>query len=413
MSEVGSALRVARTAAGISLQGMAARTNYSKPYLGQLETGARVVRAEHVTAYESALHTSLDHLRVRLTAESVSELDDLPGQLRSLLLPPVAHARGDNATFAAAEQAAAEHLVTWARGRQWGDGPAPHRAVVAWLTANLPRLQQLSAAGRHGRALRVGAELADIAAAMSWDVEDITAARRYSVVAARLAHAAGDTVLTAAILTASTWQLLDNGRPVEGLEVAQLAQYLARRTATPLLRVALAELETYAQGILGERAAFQRAIVVAAECRREAAETAAGDTAADRSLTAATVGMILGPRRDWPGPGQQSRLLGNSYRHLIATRPDLARIAFEDSIPLPQDFVTPAMAGISSARLQLMLGEPEYAAEQVGFAVSRCGRPIGRTAARLSDFLHESAEFASVPAVGEVRSMIRELIAHR
>ncbi|WP_280299488.1 MULTISPECIES: helix-turn-helix domain-containing protein [Mycobacteriales] len=413
MSEVGAAMRVARTAAGISLQGMAERTNYSKPYLGQLETGARAVRAEHVAAYESALHMSLDHLLDRLAVESVDELDDLPTQLSSLLLPPVTHMRGNHAAFTTTELAAAEQLVTWARGRQWGDGQVPRRVVTAWLTANLPRLQQLSDANRHRRALRIGAELADIAAAMSWDVEDITAARRYSVVAARLAHTAGDTVLTAAILTGATWQLLDSGRPAEGLEVAQLAQYLARRTATPQLRVALAELEAYAHGILGEQAAFQRAIVVAAECRGEAAEIAAGNCAAERSLTAATIAMLAGPRRDWPGPGQQSRLLGRSYRQLIATRPDLARIAFGDiHPPLPQEFVTPAMAAISSARLQLMLGEPEHAVEQVGLALSLDGCPRGRAAARLSDFWHESVEFAAVPAVGEIRTMIREFVAH-
>lgn len=413
MSEVGSALRVARTAAGISLQGMAARTNYSKPYLGQLETGARAVRAEHVDAYASALHTSLDHLRDRLTVESVGELDDLPTQLRSLLLPPATYARADHPAFSAAELAAAAQLATWARGRQWGDGQAPRRAVTAWLGANRPRLQQLSDSNRYGRALRIGAELADIAAAMSWDLEDVAAARRYSVDAARLAHAAGDPVLTAAILTESTWQLLDSGRPAEGLEVAQLAQYLSRRTATPLLRVALAELEAYANGILGEQAAFQRAIVVAAECRGEAAEAAPADNAADRSLTAAAIGMLLGPRRDWPGPGQQSRLLGHSYRQLIATRPDLARIAFGDvHPPLSREVLTPEMAAISSARLRLMLGEPERAVEEIGPALSLNPGPTGRTAARLSDFLHESAEFAAVPAVVEVRAAIRDMVTH-
>ncbi|MFI6573341.1 helix-turn-helix domain-containing protein [Nocardia fluminea] len=420
MTEVGSALRAARTAAGISLQGMAARTNYSKPYLGQLETGARVVRAEHVAAYASALHTPLDHLRDRLTVESVNELDDLPTQLSSLLLPPVAQPRGDHPAFAATELADAEQLASWARARQWDDGPAPRRAVTAWLSVNLPRLQQLSAAGGHGRAFRAGAELADIAAAMSWDVEDVAAGRRYSVAAARLSHAAGEEVLTAAILAEASWQLLDSGRPAEGLEVAQLAQYLARRSATPALRVALAELEAYAHGILGEHAAFQRAIVVAAECRGEAAssraeagEIAAGDRVADRTLTAVTLSMLLGPRRDWPGPGQQARLLGKSYRHLIATRPDLARIAFGDlDAPLPAEFLTPAMAAISSARLHLMLGEPEQAATQVGQALSFDGRPSGRTAARLSDFWHESAEFAAVPAVGEMRAVIGELVGH-
>ncbi|MET8654077.1 helix-turn-helix domain-containing protein [Nocardia aurea] len=416
MSEVGAALRAARTAAGISLQGMAARTNYSKPYLGQLETGARVVRAEHVTAYESALRTRLGDLRDRLTIESVNaEFDDLPGQLSSLLLPPVPQTRrGDHTGFATTDLADAERLATWARARQWGDGPEPRRAVVGWLTANLPRLPQLSADSGNDRALRVGAELADIAAAMSWDGEDMTAARRYSIAAAHAARAAGDTELTAAILAESAWQLLDNGRPAQGLEVIQFAQYLARRTATPMLRLTLAELEAYAHGVLGERAAFRRAIVVAAECRAEVAESEVRGTAADRCLTAATVGMILGPRRDWPGPGQQWRLLGHSYRDLIATRPDLARIAFGDvRAPLPRESVPPTMSAISSARLQLMLGEPEYAAEQIVLALSLCEvRPVGRTAARLSDFLHESAEFAAVAAVGEVRTTIRELVAH-
>ena len=121
--------------------------------------------------------------------------------------------------------------------------------------------------------------------------------------------------------------------------------------------------------------------------------------------------MLLGPRRDWPGPGQQSRLLGNSYRQLIATRPDLARIAFGDvHPPVPREFLTPAMTAISSARLQLMLGDPEQAVEQVELALSFEGNPTGRTAARLSDFWHESVEFAAVPAVSDVRGAIHDMV---
>lgn len=52
MSELGELLRAARTAAGLSLSAIAARSNYSKPYLGQLETGLRQVKPEHVAAYE-------------------------------------------------------------------------------------------------------------------------------------------------------------------------------------------------------------------------------------------------------------------------------------------------------------------------------------------------------------------------
>ncbi|MEV0362408.1 helix-turn-helix transcriptional regulator [Nocardia fusca] len=417
MTEVGRALRAARTAAGISLQGMAARTNYSKPYLGQLETGVRAVRAEHVAAYESALATPLGHLRDRLAAESVSTVpaDDLPAQLTPLLLPPVPRAHGARDGFPGRELDAAEQLARWARARQWDDGAGPRRAVTAWLTTNLPRLHRLSPGRASARALLAGAELADIAAAMSWDVEDNGAARRYVTAAARLAHAAGDTLLTAAVLSGATWQCLDSGRPAEGLEVAQLAQYLARRTATPRLRATLAELEACAYGILGERAAFQRAIVVAAECRAEATSAGGGPTTADASLAAAATSVVLGPRRDWPGPGRQSELLGPSYRHLAATRPDLVRTAFTDvRAPVPDGFITPSMALISAARLQLMLGEPEQAAAQIGLATSLCGAQVaGRTAARLCDFRHESAEFAAVPAVREACTAITELIAQR
>ena len=53
--ELGSALRAAREAAGLSLSAMAARTHYSKAQLGHLETGRRAVAFEHVTAYSRAL----------------------------------------------------------------------------------------------------------------------------------------------------------------------------------------------------------------------------------------------------------------------------------------------------------------------------------------------------------------------
>ncbi|WP_280480858.1 helix-turn-helix domain-containing protein, partial [Nocardia cyriacigeorgica] len=45
------AARAAREAAGLSLSAMAARTHYSKPLLGMLETGRRQVKPEHVRAY--------------------------------------------------------------------------------------------------------------------------------------------------------------------------------------------------------------------------------------------------------------------------------------------------------------------------------------------------------------------------
>jgi transcriptional regulator with XRE-family HTH domain len=62
MVELGQRLRAAREAADISLSAMAAKTNYTKPYLSLLENGRRTVRPEHVTAYSRALNVSADGL---------------------------------------------------------------------------------------------------------------------------------------------------------------------------------------------------------------------------------------------------------------------------------------------------------------------------------------------------------------
>ncbi|WP_028477333.1 helix-turn-helix domain-containing protein [Nocardia sp. CNY236] len=51
----GERLRAAREAARLSLSAMAARTHYSKPLLGMLETGQRQIGPEHVRAYADAL----------------------------------------------------------------------------------------------------------------------------------------------------------------------------------------------------------------------------------------------------------------------------------------------------------------------------------------------------------------------
>ncbi len=51
----GERLRAARESAGLSLSAMAARTHYSKPLLGLLETGQRTIKPEHVRAYAEAL----------------------------------------------------------------------------------------------------------------------------------------------------------------------------------------------------------------------------------------------------------------------------------------------------------------------------------------------------------------------
>lgn len=63
MTDPGAALRAAREAAGVSLAAMAARTHYSKPLLGLLETGKRTIKPAHVDAYSRALNVPAEILR--------------------------------------------------------------------------------------------------------------------------------------------------------------------------------------------------------------------------------------------------------------------------------------------------------------------------------------------------------------
>ncbi|MBN1172547.1 MAG: helix-turn-helix transcriptional regulator [Micromonosporaceae bacterium] len=60
MNDTGAKLRQARLASGVSLSAMAARTHYSKSYLGNVETGRRAATADVVTAYEQALGGDVD-----------------------------------------------------------------------------------------------------------------------------------------------------------------------------------------------------------------------------------------------------------------------------------------------------------------------------------------------------------------
>lgn len=55
MSDLGSRLRAAREAAGLSLSGMASRTGYSDGYLGNVENGVRNLTPKIIRAYEQVL----------------------------------------------------------------------------------------------------------------------------------------------------------------------------------------------------------------------------------------------------------------------------------------------------------------------------------------------------------------------
>lgn len=70
MSDLGSTLRRARVAAGLSLSGMAKRTGYSRSYLGNAETGIRQVTPGLIRAYERVLGDDLKRRELLVGAVS-------------------------------------------------------------------------------------------------------------------------------------------------------------------------------------------------------------------------------------------------------------------------------------------------------------------------------------------------------
>lgn len=394
--DVGAVLRAARLAAGVTLAGMAARTCYSKPYLGQLETGVRTVREEHVAAYQTALGVRIG----ATTAASV--LDELAPLLQAVFV----HSADDSPA-----PDDAEALVRWARAHQWDDAPTAREVVTAWLARHRDRLDTASA-----RVYLAAAELADIASAMAWDVEDIAAAHHYGILAARWAHAAGDDALAAAVLASLAYQYLDRNRASEALELTRFAQYAARHSLGPALHAALATREAWAQLVLGDERAFRRLTAFAEDCRQEPDPIDAIHVPAGRSLRAAELACLIGPRRRVPGPADLHRVVGAGYRGLDCGRPQVLHRAQDHvgrSLRASTSGRDQVFEMVTLARVQLLLDEPEQAAGLITTAAPQAEPWVaGRIGSRLRDFRHESARFASVPAIREANDAIGALM-HR
>jgi hypothetical protein len=324
----------------------------------------------------------------------------LATELEPLLRPVAWYVRRRSSAFTGAELAAAERLTTSLRGRQLQSGALARSAVVAQLNAHLRRLRAAPQdTPQTRRAFRVGAELAEIAASMSWDVGEHVTAQRYFVLSIQLAHAARDSVLAAVAMASLARQCFDLGRPDDGLDVVQLAQYTTRRTATPRLRAMLATREAWAYAHQGDTRAFRRAAGLAEDYHSEGEREGETHTHAIRSLDAAELAGVLGARyRDLSRVDPQHARTGQDYIQSALTlrHPSNTRNRVFDLIGL--------------ARAHLVTREPDRAAELVGEAIPLArGWVTGRVGAKLRDFHREAAPFATVRAVRESREAVAAL----
>lgn len=301
--------------------------------------------------------------------------------------------------------------MIWARSHQWDDSTNAREVVTAWLARHRERLRTASA---HPSV--AAAELADIASAMAWDVEDYTGAQRYGVLAARWAHTAGDDALAAAALASLTYQLLDRNRAAQALELTRFAQYATRHSLGPALRAALATSEAWACLVAGQEKAFQRLTAFAQDCRAERDPIDTIRTPAGRSLRSGELARLIGPRRRVPGPAELHRILGAGYRGLPCDRPQVlgwAQDAAGRALRAEGSVRDQVFELITMARVELQLDEPEQAAALIDEALPHA-RPWvqGRVGARLRDFRHESAPFTGLAAIREINEAIDALVHH-
>jgi DNA-binding XRE family transcriptional regulator len=128
--------------------------------------------------------------------------------------------------FSSAELTSLEGLVeqfgSWSGN---GDGVIARKAVIAQLKDVTDRLHEVSSEPSTWRAFGVAAKLSEVVASMSWDAGLHRSAQRYYVASVQLAKLANDDGLAATVLAALARQCYDLGRPWDGLEIVQLAQY--------------------------------------------------------------------------------------------------------------------------------------------------------------------------------------------
>ncbi|GAB3494881.1 helix-turn-helix domain-containing protein [Amycolatopsis cihanbeyliensis] len=256
MPDLGVSLRAAREAAGVSLSAMAARTHYSKPLLGLLETGKRAIKPEHVTAYAHALNVSVgtpygspdDPLRV--AHEWL--VTDVPAEVH-----PAAGRRVGATLAGKLERRVIElrHLDDVIGGRDLF--PLVREELISAQTV----VRAASYTERTGRRLlTVVGELAQLAGWVASDAGHYTEAQRVYLSGVSAARDAGDHALAGQLLSSLSYQVANVGNPADAALLARSAVKGTQGTTTPVVRALLLERVAWAAARARDRDGTQRAL---------------------------------------------------------------------------------------------------------------------------------------------------------
>ncbi|MFF8655821.1 hypothetical protein [Streptomyces huasconensis] len=165
-------------------------------------------------------------------------------------------------------------LETTARKfREWDHkygGGLRRKAVIGQLAEVSDALDDHQSEAVEQRLFRVMAQLAGMAATMSWDSGMQLQAQNYYRTALRAAHAGGDIEFGTNVLAGMARQMLYRGQPKDAADLVRLAQDGSRGRVGPRVRAMLHTREAWAYAAMGRTTAFRRATMQAADVLHEA-----------------------------------------------------------------------------------------------------------------------------------------------
>ncbi|GAA3845422.1 hypothetical protein GCM10022243_09650 [Saccharothrix violaceirubra] len=249
MSELGDALKSARSAAGWSLARMAQAAHYSRSYLSLIENGKRSPAPDVIAAYEQYLGVPIGSDAVRRAHEWLVAQSPMVEQTRS--------GRRVGTTLSDALDARVVEL-------RHLDDVVGSQDLLPAVRKELAEAEALVRNSSYpdiigSRLLTATGELAQLAGWVASDAGLHAEAQRVYLSGVSAAEAANDFVLGGQLFSSLSYQMANVGNAEDALLLARTATHGAR-DATPVVRALLLERVAWASARVGDREATRRTL---------------------------------------------------------------------------------------------------------------------------------------------------------
>ncbi|MEV5412124.1 helix-turn-helix transcriptional regulator [Thermopolyspora sp. NPDC052614] len=286
--------------------------------------------------------------------------------------------------------------------RSWDDshgGGLARKAVIGQLNEVADLLRESHPRHITVRLFSVLAQLAKIAATMSWDCGMQTAAQKYYVLGLQASKPTGDRSFGAGVLASMARQLLCLDKPHDALELVRLALDGVGTTATPRLRAMLHTREAWAYAKLGRAEAFKRATGAAEEAFSEVRL----DDADPEWITYFDEAELAGVTGH--------RYLELSFQNIRYTTHALTRIGRALELRKRSSMRSFALDQLGLAHVHLLKGDVDEAVAVAGTAMESVGQvQSDRVRVKLRKIYVEISKRRD-PVVSGLREQLREMLA--